>query len=143
MIKSKKDYLEYLKADYTVLHDEDYKQLPKWQKIGVSLLGDETWQFQKVLRRVEYIQNCKHGLIGKITLALALMRYHHLSVKLGYHICPNCFGPGLWIAHIGTIIVSPKACIGSHCIIHTGVVIGVSQGGAPRIGKQRLYRAGR
>lgn len=46
------------------------------------------------------------------------------------------FGPGLSIAHYGTIVVSEQASIGRNCRIHAGVNIGASAGknGAPVIG---------
>ena len=57
-------------------------------------------------------------------------------MKLGFTIPFNVFGPGLSIAHYGTIVVSQYAKVGSNCRLHVGVNIGASGGGndAPQIG---------
>ena len=47
-----------------------------------------------------------------------------LQIKLGFPIPSNVFGPGLSIAHYGTIVVSEHASIGCNCRIHVGVNIG-------------------
>jgi serine O-acetyltransferase len=44
------------------------------------------------------------------------------------------FGPGLSIAHWGTIVVNDKARVGFNCRIHPGSCIGERDGLAPRIG---------
>jgi len=57
-------------------------------------------------------------------------------LKLGFTIPINVFGPGLSIAHYGTIVVSQHASVGANCRLHAGVNIGASAGqkGAPEIG---------
>ena len=62
--------------------------------------------------------------------------YRRFSIKLGFSIPTNVFGPGLAIVHLGTIIINEQAKIGENCRIHPGVVIGASGGGlnAPTIG---------
>jgi serine O-acetyltransferase len=128
MIKSKKDYKFYLKSDYYSLGRDCIKNYPLVERIAYVLFADEIWKFQKTLRKVEYLQNCGHGIISKIRLYLVLFRFRHLSVKLGYDIHPNCFGPGLAIAHRGTIIVNADARIGENCRIYTDVNIGNQRG---------------
>lgn len=61
---------------------------------------------------------------------------HNLSLKLGFSIPPNVFGPGLSIPHYGTIVVNSKAKIGANCRLHVGVNIGASGGKekVPQIG---------
>ena len=46
------------------------------------------------------------------------------------------FGPGLSIAHYGTIVVSTAARVGKNCRLHEGVNIGATNGSsrAPQIG---------
>ena len=56
------------------------------------------------------------------------VRYKRLSVKLGFTIPANAFGPGLSIAHRGTIVVHGKARIGANCRIHVCVNIGAQAG---------------
>lgn len=51
-----------------------------------------------------------------------------MQFKLGYSIPLNVFGPGLSIAHHGTIVVAQEAHIGANCRIHEGVTIGATNG---------------
>lgn len=44
----------------------------------------------------------------------------------GFSIPVNSFGPGLSIAHGGTIVVNNTARIGKNCRIHEGVTIGAT-----------------
>ena len=69
---------------------------------------------------------------------------HNRSVKLGFSIPINVFGPGLSIAHYGTIVVSPAATVGKNCRIHEGVNIGATNGSslAPRIGNNVFIGTG-
>lgn len=60
-----------------------------------------------------------------------------LSVKLGFTIPPNVFGPGLNIPHYGPIVINSNAKIGANCRIHNCVNIGTKAGFsdlAPKIG---------
>lgn len=47
---------------------------------------------------------------------------------MGFTIPINVIGPGLSIAHIGTIIIANNAKIGANCRIHEGVTIGATNG---------------
>ena len=66
----------------------------------------------------------------------AKYKFKKLSIKLGFSIPINVFGPGLSIAHYGSIVINPNAKIGANCRLHVGVNIGASGGGteAPIIG---------
>jgi len=128
MIKSKNDYLFYLEADRIALGKDRKKP---------SFFGDEVWKFQRLLRKNEYLFNCKKNLVSKLKLQIVKWQYHRMSIKLGFRISRNNFGPGLSIAHPGTIIVNPSARIGSNCRIHTCTNIGTQAGyqdKAPKIG---------
>lgn len=69
---------------------------------------------------------------------MIIKRYQlrRLQLKLGFTIPINVCGPGLSLAHYGTIVISQEAVIGENCRIHVGVNIGASGGrkGAPIIG---------
>ena len=67
-----------------------------------------------------------------------------LNRKLNIKIEPNVFGPGLSIAHYGTIIVNPNSKVGSNCRIHEGVTIGATNGSkkAPQIGNNCFIGSG-
>lgn len=65
---------------------------------------------------------------------LKFLYYHFLkeSIKYGFTIPINAFGPGLSLAHYGSIIVNGK--IGKNCRIHSCVNIGEGHGKTPIIG---------
>ena len=119
MISSKKDYIEYLEQDRRALGKE-YK-FPK-------IIGDEIWRFERLLRKLEYYKNCKKGLINKLYFCFLFYKYHKLRIKLGYSIPLNVFGPGLSIAHRGTIVVNGNAKIGKNCRIQECTTIGATNG---------------
>jgi serine O-acetyltransferase len=52
--------------------------------------------------------------------------FRHQSIKLGFSIPPNVFGPGLAIVHYGTIVVNGNARVGANCRLHVCVNIGGS-----------------
>ena len=64
------------------------------------------------------------------------LRLRKMQRKLGFTIPINVCGPGLSIAHYGSIVISEQAVIGKNCRIHVGVNIGASGGKseAPTIG---------
>lgn len=92
------------------------------------LFGDEIWRFQRFLRLLEYYSNRHVPLWGRMIRVFVRMRYHSLSVKLGFSIPINVFGPGLAIVHYGTIVVASSSIIGKNCRIHEGVTIGATNG---------------
>lgn len=65
-----------------------------------------------------------------------LLKYHIVSIMLGYSIPINVFGPGLAIVHRGTIVVNSATKVGANCRIHTCTNIGANSGShlAPEIG---------
>ncbi len=117
MIKSKKDYKFYLAADKIALTTQ---KPPSY--------FDVIWRFEKLLRKVEYFTNCKEDYINKAYLNYLRFKLYNLGVKTGFLIPPNVFGPGLSIAHYGSIIVDGAAKVGANCRIHQCVTIGTSAG---------------
>ena len=90
--------------------------------------------FQKRLRSLELAINCSKN---PIQILFRKVLYRRISIKLGISISPNTFGPGLSIAHRGTIVVNGGARIGANCRLHAGVNIGTEAGksdAAPLIG---------
>ena len=128
MITSKKELEYYLRQDAIALRCD--KRRPK-------LLGDPVWKFQIILRKTEYFNNVyrkkKHLIFHYYWYRLL---FHKYSVKLGFSIPLNVFGPGLSIAHYGTIVVNHAATVGKNCRIQEGVNIGATSGSelAPNIG---------
>ncbi|HEY0976835.1 MAG TPA: serine acetyltransferase, partial [Flavobacteriales bacterium] len=79
--------------------------------------------------------NCKkdHNIFWRAVHKFYSLRYHEQGVRCGFDIPPNVFGPGLSIAHRGTIVVHPAARIGANCRIHVDVVIGTRPGPEDRV----------
>lgn len=125
MISSKRDYFDYLEADRNSLGII---------KSYSNLLFNDIYRFQVRLRKLEFALNCSKNPM-RIVIRKYFFRWS--SVKLGFSISPNTFGPGLSIAHRGTIVVNGGARIGSNCRIHVDVNIGTEAGksdAAPSIG---------
>lgn len=125
MIQSKSDFHVYCEADCRSLG-------LNWQ--NPSLLWHDIYIFQRRMRKLEYALNCRKNPILKLYRRILFRR---ASVKLGFSIPPNTFGPGLAIAHRGTIVVNGGAKIGANCRIHVDVNIGTEAGkdsAAPKIG---------
>lgn len=77
------------------------------------------------LRKQEYYINTAKGNKWKGLLGILYERKKNkLGSRLGFEIGPNCFGKGLIIYHIGSIIVNPKARIGENCKLHGANCIG-------------------
>ena len=133
MILSKQDYKYYLERDRmssgippTNIFKEKIKQL---------FFPCLEWQFIKALRWLEYCENIKKRQWGGVIhWLLAKHKFRKISVKLGFSIPINVFGPGLSLPHRGNIIVNPQTKIGENCRIHVGVNIGAHHDKAPRIG---------
>ena len=124
MIESHQDYLDYLEADRISLRAERTLR---------GLLFDDIWKFQRTMRLLEYLTNCRKS---RLLRALVNHVYHRQGRALGFSIPINVFGPGLSIAHQGTIVVHGGASIGCNCRLHVCVNIGASAGqsAAPVIG---------
>lgn len=130
MITSKKELLHFLRQDAIALRTKGRK--------SPRLFGDEIWRYQIVLRKAEYYNNAfksskKLLLLPYIWYKFLLKRY---SIKLGFSIPINVFGPGLSIAHYGTIVVNSSAKVGKNCRLQEGVNIGSTSGNhkAPQLG---------
>lgn len=117
-IQSKKDLKEFIAADLRSLGIE---KVSKKMKIK-ALFVPEIWKFEVLLRKLEYYVNTNQGT--KIEKAIVKLKVQRLGNKLGFTIEPNTFGPGLCLAHRGTIVINGKSKIGKNSRIHVGVNIG-------------------
>lgn len=133
MIHSKSDYLFYLEQDKKALGIE---ALNFNEKLINIISPNPIWKFQKALRKVEFYLNCKNNGFNRIYIYYLKYKLKNISIKLGFSIPPNVFGPGLAIVHYGTIVINSAARIGSNCRLHACVNIGASGGSpkAPQIG---------
>jgi len=134
MISSERDFFKYCEADRIALGRSAYRLQ---DKLALLIAPDFIWKFQRLLRRAEFHKNVKNnGLANKIFYFLIKRKLKVLSLKLGFSIPENVFGPGLAIVHYGTIVVNQNVKVGSNCRIHPCTIIGASAGTnkAPRIG---------
>lgn len=141
MILNKEDYRQYLAADRKALGIKLNKGVMSFLK--ELFFPNKIWKFEKLLRKIEYYENVelKQNNIFRRVLGRGFYFYYRLcfrklSLRLGFSIPPNVFGPGLSIAHYGTIIVNEAAQVGAFCRLHACVNIGASNGSlkAPQIG---------
>ncbi|MDW5289365.1 serine acetyltransferase [Formosa sp. PL04] len=133
MINNKTTYRNYLKADKIALKiaREDF-----FSNLSQTISPNPIWTFQKTLRKLEYYHNCKNKGLNKLIYIYLKFKFKRISIKLGFSIPINVFGPGLAIVHYGTIVVNSKAKVGKNCRIHPCTNIGASGGSkkAPIIG---------
>lgn len=133
MISSYQDYKYYLKQDKEVNGRTARKSTSA--QIKEFFFPCYEWKFLQYLRRLEYCENViKKTPMGIVLWFITKNQFRRISVKLGYSIPINVFGPGLSLPHRGNIIVNPNTKIGNNCRIHVGVNIGAHHDRAPRIG---------
>jgi serine O-acetyltransferase len=86
-------------------------------------LFDPVMRFQVLMRFNAYLLNTSKPFIVRLPF---LLWFRRLSVRLGFLIGPNVFGPGLAIVHYGNILFDPTTRVGKNCRIHVGTQIGSS-----------------
>jgi serine O-acetyltransferase len=92
-------------------------------------------KYQRRLRIIESLSKKENNNIIKYIYFNVLKYFHQRdSIRLGFTIPPHTCGPGLSIAHWGTICIEGRARVGANCRIHQGVTIGSSGGKVPVIG---------
>lgn len=135
-IRSREDYIRFLECDKIAL------RVPRNRKWPRPFL-DDVWRYQILLRKLEY-RLIRRGLINRILAGFTKLRFKRLGVRLGLTVDPYVFGPGLSIAHYGSLTVNPNAKVGSNCRIHEGVTIGATNGSdkAPIIGDNCFIGSG-
>ncbi len=127
MIKTKQDYIYYLNADRIAMgisaNANNFKH-----RIYHFFIPDYRWKYQRLMRKIEYMSNCKKGIFNKIQLFFLYVKYRKIGLKLLINIYPNTCGPGLNIAHTGPIRISKGVKIGDNCRIHISTNIGIQAG---------------
>ncbi len=125
-IRSKDDYRDWRKADL------EGAGLTRWRFwMGLQY---PTIHFLRVLRRVEYLKNCRQNSVGRVERLILTVYFRLLSIYLGFTIPPNTCGPGLRLNHWGTIVISAEARIGARARVNICVNVGLKDGKAPSIG---------
>ena len=95
------------------------------------------WRYVRLIRICEYLLNTSKGNKLKVLLFwLFERRRNHLGHKLGFCITPNVFDDGLYIDHLGSIVINPRAKVGKNCHMrgHCCIGMGGSGKGSPVIG---------
>ncbi len=129
-IKDRTDLTFYIEADRIISGRSKTTSLQS--KIYKILFPDYIEQFMVTLRKLEYYKNCKPNVKDKFVYILLKKRFNNLSLKLGFSIPLNCFGPGLFIPHWGTIVVNQNCSVGRYAVLHTSTCIAGS--GEKKIG---------
>lgn len=123
MITSKKEFYEYIEADNDWFRPKNLKE-----KIIERIANYPSYALRKFLyclRKQEYYINTANGSKWKGLMGLYFERKKNkLGIQLGIEIGPNCFGKGLQIYHIGSIVVNPAVRVGENCRLHGGNCIG-------------------
>lgn len=140
------DYLKEIKVNI-INTKNDLKRFLEQDKLALgirkrnpSILGDEIWKFQIVLRKHEYYLNTNSS---KFLLYFYHYLHHRIGIKLGYTIPCNVFGAGLCIHHLGGgIVINENAKVGEWCEIFQFVNIGENNGEAPVIGSNSYIGPG-
>jgi len=121
-IRSKKDLQYFIAKD---LEARGLTSLPRLYQIRKPNV-----YFTVLLRKVEYYQNCKQGYLSKLWCKYLQLKLKRLGAKLGFSISPNTFGPGLYLVHWGSVVISSEAKFGANARIHSCVNVS----GAPVFG---------
>ncbi|MGY1812855.1 hypothetical protein [Blastococcus sp. SYSU D00820] len=127
MIRTKAELRLYLQADMAA------HGLPGWR--ARYRATRRIAYFQWLLRRSEYWANCRRDPLGRLVATVLALRVKLLGERMGFSIPRDVFGPGLRLAHIGTIVVNARARAGARCTLHQGVTLGAGPDGrAPVLG---------
>ena len=125
-ISSRAEYKAYLAADAKAHGLEKVTML--------ELIKRPQLRFQRRLRYVEYMHNCRTGLLWKPYVLFCRWRLQTMGIKLGFMVGLNVCGPGLCLVHWGTTLISPEARIGRNCKIHASTSIASFGAGSPTLG---------
>lgn len=125
MISTKADYERYRRDDLTAAGMSRWRFQDTFRRPEVHYL--------RLLREVEYLL-AQPGAVARVRRSWARWRLLRSSTRLGLSIPPNVFGPGLGIAHYGSIVVNSRARVGAWCRINSATNIGLGPSGVPTIG---------
>ena len=109
-------------TDLRYYHESDRLACNKSAKVSLRerilsfLAPDYISEFLRELRIVEYLSRCSNRrIMGRAFLFYQRLKLRKIQLHLGFSIPINVCGPGLSIAHYGSIIISSKAKIGRNC----------------------------
>lgn len=95
------------------------------------------YKYTKILRKVTYYKKQKQ----RIRYYINRLMLEYYTIKYGYSIPYSVkVGRGLYLGHLGSIVVNYKAILGNNVNLAQGVTIGLSNGGknpgVPKIGNK-------
>lgn len=122
MILSKQDLNFYIESDFKA-RGWGKKDITIMKRISAFFIP-HPWRFQELLRYAEYYNNVGSDISKKTVGLFYKYRVYRYGVKCGYSIPLNVFGPGLFLGHIGTIVVNGGVRFGSNARIQACVNIG-------------------
>lgn len=131
MIKSKRDYKDYLYADLVARYGY-YPSFIEKYKLGDIL------KFHKYLRKAEYYNNCKSNIFFCIK-KIWLFKLKKVERKLGWIVPINTFEEGLCIVHEGPVVINGKSHFGKNARIHICVNVGANKGKKAPIFGDNVY----
>jgi serine O-acetyltransferase len=134
MIRSRTDYDYFLRADLHAYGESGWRFSFRFTR------RQAYWHM--TLRRAEYHANLPRTPSNRLRAAWSLWRYLRMSEKMGYTIPLNTFGPGLSIAHKGTVVVNDAVKAGRDCRLHPDCTIGETDTGNPTLGDEVWVAAG-
>lgn len=123
MIKTKADLKHYLSEDRKF-----FSTKPTWKDRILKTEKYYSWTFITALRKTEYRMNNRSGLLSNLLFQVQYIIFMRLMHKTGLYLFPNVFGPGLYIPHVGYMLVSAQAEIGSNCVVRPGLLIASNLG---------------
>ena len=122
MITSKAELKEYISLDQKALGIT----LSVKERLS-AIIKPTIWKYEYRLRKMEYLHNCRrNSLLQKVIFTIKYARFVSYGYKLGFTIPLNVFGPGLCLAHFGTVVINENARIGKNARVHVGVSVGNS-----------------
>lgn len=125
MINNKQELLFYIEEDTKANINQGRCS---WLGMKINVwYGNDSYRFLHymiALRKYEYALNCQHGIVGKIKILLAKVRWHRLGAKYCVNILPNVVGYGFRVSHlVGGVIINCKS-VGVGCSANAGVIVG-------------------
>jgi serine O-acetyltransferase len=126
VIRTRDDLRLYLDADLASY------ELPSWRFSYRVTHRQAYWHW--LLRHAEYHINVAKSPVARLESLIYFWRFMRMSERVGYTIPVNVFGPGLSIAHKGTVVVNGSARVGKNCRLHPDCTIGQHEGRNATIG---------
>lgn len=121
MIESKEDLERYIESDLKALGVYPLS-LKDWL---AGYMRPMIWKFEVRLRRIEFAHNCKRrNSLERLIYLIKSNSLKKYGLKLGFSIPVNTIGPGLCLAHAGTVVINENVRIGANARIHVDVNIG-------------------